>query len=245
MAYQEWRDPTVARAWDARGNEANPLRPYQLDALASVLACILQPGEWVIDLGYGSGKVEAFLFPRLPEVRVLGVDRSEAMMELARERLAPYADRFVSVTRDLLDLAGWHPPQARYGCVLAVQSLHHLLHEQMPGVYKWAAGVLRPGGVFALLDRVQVDAAVWEPMQALWSHMDALHDSAWAAHEGASYEEHQQRVQDRGDRPATVEQHLQWLRAAGLVPAPLYVVGNRALIVAVKKDESDSASKNG
>ena len=82
----------------------NPARVEQLDILVSVLASSYRPGAAILDLGIGSGQVEARLFARLPEARVVGVDGSAAMLALARTRLAPVADRCVLIEHDFADI---------------------------------------------------------------------------------------------------------------------------------------------
>ena len=46
----------------------------------------LQANEYVLDIGCGDGKITAALAARLPDGRALGVDRSPAMVALARQR---------------------------------------------------------------------------------------------------------------------------------------------------------------
>jgi len=48
----------------------------------------LRGHESVLDIGCGDGKVTAAIAARLPEGRVVGIDNSTAMIELARERHA-------------------------------------------------------------------------------------------------------------------------------------------------------------
>jgi trans-aconitate 2-methyltransferase len=58
-------------------------------------------GETVLDAGCGSGRVSELLAARLPSGRLIGVDGSAAMIEMARRRLGPGVEL---VVRDLLDL---------------------------------------------------------------------------------------------------------------------------------------------
>ncbi len=66
----------------------------------------LTGGETVIDAGCGTGRLTAQVLEQLPEGRVIAVDRDAAMLEAAREELAPrFGDRVRFVRADLLDLA--------------------------------------------------------------------------------------------------------------------------------------------
>ena len=66
----------------------------------------LTGGETVIDAGCGTGRLTAQVLERLPDGRMIAVDRDVAMLEVAREELAPrFGDRARLVQADLLDLA--------------------------------------------------------------------------------------------------------------------------------------------
>jgi trans-aconitate 2-methyltransferase len=63
----------------------------------------LEGSETVIDAGCGSGRVTEALIARLPRGRVVGVDASDSMIDVARERLGDRAQLHVAdlVTFDL------------------------------------------------------------------------------------------------------------------------------------------------
>ncbi len=62
--------------------------------------------ETVIDAGCGTGRLTAQVLERLPDGRVIAVDRDAAMLEAARKELGPrFGDRVRFVQVDLLDLA--------------------------------------------------------------------------------------------------------------------------------------------
>lgn len=224
-----WEDPSEVRNWDEHPSRYNPTRPEQLDILVSVVADLWRPGDWLLDLGCGSGQVEELLFTRLPAAGIVGIDSSSEMMRLAKARLAGRA--FEPLQHDLADLGTLAPPPHPYRCALAVQSLHHLSAPDMAGAYRWLHGRLEPGGVFLLLDRLRVeDAATWSLLQPVWRRQDRLLGSRAAEREGADFAAHTATVAERGDRPVLLEEHLAWLRAAGFAPACLHLHGNRALI---------------
>ncbi len=231
----DWRDPETARRWDRQGHETNPCRPEQLDILVSVLAEHWRPGAWLLDLGFGSGQVEALIFDRIPDARVVGIDGSDAMMALAAERLRPYGDRFASVRHDLGALREARLPGHAYRFAIAVQSLHHLSAEDMRAAYGWIHHRLEPGGLFLLLDRMRVESAeTWRVMHSVWRRQDHEYGTRVADHEGATFEDHERLVRERGDLPVLLDQHLQWLREAGFAVACLHAHGNRALVAGIK-----------
>lgn len=232
----DWKDAQTAKRWDRQATDRNPTRAEQLDILVSVLADFWRPGHWLLDLGYGSGQVEQLIFDRIPEAKVVGLDSSEPMMELARARLAGYGDRFEAVQHDLAALSEVPLPAHPYHFVIAVQSLHHLSPEEMREAYRWIHDRLEPGGLFLLLDRLRAEnAETWRILRSVWERQDREYGSSVTGHEGERFQEHERIVQDRGDRPILLDQHLQWLREVGLEVACLHVHGNRALIAAAKR----------
>jgi ubiquinone/menaquinone biosynthesis C-methylase UbiE len=60
----------------------------------------MRPAQ-VLDAGVGSGLVAVRLLERLPAATLVGVDHSTAMLDRARERLAPFRERVRLVQADL------------------------------------------------------------------------------------------------------------------------------------------------
>ena len=69
-----------------------------LDRVVTLLAPALQrPGATFLDATLGLGGHTEAVLERCPEARVVGVDRDPHALELAGERLAPYAARLALV----------------------------------------------------------------------------------------------------------------------------------------------------
>ena len=76
------------------------LAPYQ-DMLDEVVAALdLRPGMRVLDAGCGTGALEARLAERHPEVEVVAVDASPAMLARARQRISSASRPFVRADID-------------------------------------------------------------------------------------------------------------------------------------------------
>ena len=99
-------------------DESHPVRAgYQATLDWVVARAAVQPGDAVIDLGIGTGNLSA----RLPACRrLVGVDVSARMLELAARKLSPRAEL---VQSDVLEaLAG----DDRFDVVISTYAIHHL-----------------------------------------------------------------------------------------------------------------------
>ncbi|NGN66456.1 16S rRNA (cytosine(1402)-N(4))-methyltransferase RsmH [Streptomyces sp. A7024] len=77
--------------------------PVMLQRCLDLLAPALQgPDAVVVDCTLGLGGHSEALLANFPEVRLIGLDRDTAALDLSRERLAPYADR-VSLVHAVYD----------------------------------------------------------------------------------------------------------------------------------------------
>jgi SAM-dependent methyltransferase len=155
------------------------------------------------------------------------------MLELARERLAPYAGRFALGRADFETMTPGDLVGGPFGVAIAVQAIHNCTDEGKKRVLGAARSVLAPSGLFLLLDRVRLATpALFAVYRSVW---DELGPTSYGQHrEGRTLEEHKGKVARGGDLPGSLEQNLLWLREAGYREvAAVHVVGVRALIAAV------------
>ncbi|HET8768901.1 MAG TPA: 16S rRNA (cytosine(1402)-N(4))-methyltransferase RsmH [Pedococcus sp.] len=93
---------------NARGAAADRHVPVLRDRIVELLAPALQePGAVYVDGTLGMGGHAEAILQHCPQARVVGIDRDTEALELAAERLAPYADRttFVHAVYDDVDTA--------------------------------------------------------------------------------------------------------------------------------------------
>ncbi len=64
-------------------------------------------GGWFVDCTLGLGGHSRAILESSPEARVLGVDRDSRALEMAREELKPFGDRFRCVHANFKDVAAW------------------------------------------------------------------------------------------------------------------------------------------
>jgi trans-aconitate 2-methyltransferase len=127
----------MATPWDAPTYDATS-EPQQ-EWAAAVLARLggIAQDATVLDVGCGTGRVTERLIELVPHGRVLAIDASAEMVELARVRLG---DRAEVWCEDVLDLA----LAERVDAIISTATLHWVPdHERL---WPALAGALRPGG---------------------------------------------------------------------------------------------------
>ena len=103
--------------------------------------------ERVLELGSGTGETAARLLARNPGVELVGIDESDAMLEVARARLGSEARFAVARLQDSL-------PDGPFDLVATALCVHHLDAGEKRSLFSRIARVLRPGGRFVLGDVV-------------------------------------------------------------------------------------------
>lgn len=113
----------------------------------------------VLDIGCGTGGFIGQIRQALPAVAVLGVDLSRAYLARARARLGDSRKAWLALAAgEALPLA-----DQSIDAAVAVFVFHELPGEVRRAVAAEAARVLRPGGVFVLVDSLQLgDRPGWD-----------------------------------------------------------------------------------
>jgi tRNA threonylcarbamoyl adenosine modification protein (Sua5/YciO/YrdC/YwlC family) len=101
----------------------------------------------VLELGSGTGETAARLLARNPGVKLVGIDESDAMLEVARARFGSGASFEVARLQDPL-------PDGPFDLVASALCVHHLDPGEKRSLFSRVARVLRPGGRFVLGDVV-------------------------------------------------------------------------------------------
>ncbi len=130
-----------ATPWDARtyDRSSEPQQAWAADVLARLEG--LAPDATVLDVGCGTGRVTEALLELVPQGRVLALDASLEMVELARSRLGERARVWCG---DALELALDEPVDA----VVSTAALHWVPdHDRL---WPQLANALRPGGMLEI-----------------------------------------------------------------------------------------------
>jgi SAM-dependent methyltransferase len=111
-------------------------------AAEPTLRAHLADGEWALDLGCGTGLLAAMAARR--GLRVVGVDRSPKMLELARKRCRAYARNTRFVLGDLVRLRTKEP----YAAVCCSgDTINHLSPRELQTALRNIGRNVAPGGV--------------------------------------------------------------------------------------------------
>jgi tRNA (cmo5U34)-methyltransferase len=158
-----------------------------------------------LDLGIGTGLLAEMVLERFPQANLIGTDIAPAMIAAAADRLRRFGAR---VRLDLGDYAALALPQG-LDAVISALSIHHLDHAAKRHLFGTIRDALRPGGIFINADQVLGPSPDLERRyQERWE--------ADARQAGVGPDDLGQALERlKLDRNATMEDQIDWLRAAG------------------------------
>jgi len=199
-----------ATQWNA-GDYAKNSQGQFAWALAVIDRLQLAPDHEVLDIGCGDGKVSVELARRVPAGRVVGIDNSPSMVDLARRtwcEVVPNVD-FLVEDAQALTLSG------AFDLAFSNSTLHWIADH--PAVLRGVARRLKPGGqlVFSMGGRGTA-AAVYGAIESLrqnprWSHFLA---GARSPHHLFSPEEYEKWLPPAGLKPRRLALTPKFMRHA-------------------------------
>ena len=211
MAGEEWTTAAHANRYLAMADEV----PHRVEGESVLAEQVPRDARRVLDLGTGDGRLLALLQVDRPEMRGVGLDFSELMLDAAGKRFA--GDERIELVKH--DFSERLPALGRFDVVVSSMAIHHLEHERKRSLYGEVFALLEPGGVFANFEHVA-------------SATDRLHLAFFAAiNEPLEHE-------DPSDRLLDVETQLRWLREHGFDDVDCYWKWlEMALLVGIKPDD--------
>ncbi|MEO8510914.1 MAG: methyltransferase domain-containing protein [Chloroflexota bacterium] len=155
--YRDWWGPIIA--------------PGALPILDHVAASMERDPATLLDIGTGSGLLATAALQRWPHARVIGVDPSRRILELAHQRAedAGVADRLELRHGDALAL-----PLDNDSVDAAVSSFVIQLTASRSRFLREAARAVRPGGRVGIVNWQDVHDGVFEPADALEDAFDEV-----------------------------------------------------------------------
>ncbi len=220
----EWSNKEFAEDWDSGGATEHPVRKEHLDMLVSIISDGYVSGKSILDLGYGSGQVEEMLYVQIPDANIVGVDSSNVMIELSKKKLGDNFKKLTAINRSLEDVENLELPKGDYQYVISVQALHHLTHDQQKNIFQFAYNALGSGGSFLVIDRIDLDIQSFE--QSYKSIYEKMFNKP--------FEGYKKDIKQKGDYPATPEEHVSWLEEIGFKATCLSKKFDRAFMLGIK-----------
>lgn len=157
-AAEPWRDVTFAGEWTRHDSTAELLAFPR--AVAAALVADDRPTTMrVIDIASGPGDFLATFLDEFTDAIGIWTDTSEAMLELAKPRLARFGERVDFRLVDMTDLTGL---PTEVDAVITSRAAHHLDRDGLADFYRDAARLLAPGGWLINLDHVGPDTDTWD-----------------------------------------------------------------------------------
>ncbi len=226
-----WHNKKFVEDWDSGISRTHPTRAEQLDILSSIIANNYKDGDFIMDIGAGSGQVEEIIFNKIPTAQIVGVDSSAEMIGVAKERLTKYGDSFKAVLKNIPDLEISDFPSEKYLFVISVQMLHEITNEQKEVLFSKIYKLLPSNGQFLIMDRIRVDLETFSTSYSgVWQRLE----DKFSWNSAQSYQEYKQNIKEKEDTPASLDEYFQLLKKTGFEPTVLHLHFDRALIVGVK-----------
>lgn len=151
-----WFSEQSARLYDPGvdllfGGTADIMRRMLIPELANALRPLESPR--VLDIACGTGRFLGQLHEALPRARLFGLDLSAPYLKLTRERLAHVSElSLVAENAEDMPFA-----EGAFDAVSCIFLFHELPSDARRNVLREAFRVLKPGGLFAVLDSAQAD----------------------------------------------------------------------------------------
>ena len=196
-----------------------------LGAAVQSLSHLTSPPAAILELGVGTGKLASRILRHYPKTRLNCLDGSPAMLAKARQHLAPYSTRVKFIRRDF-GSRDWNKGIPEVDAVISTIAIHHLTDAGKKRLYRELLTQLKPGGLFINGDPVwSNDVDLKNRDDFMWAsyiqhRYKSLHGQLKPVPELLDWINTTRNAE--GDKPASIEDQLRWLRDAGYVHVDCY-----------------------
>lgn len=185
-----WRDVEFARSW-AENDSFSDLLDFPRRIAAALVSLDNPEPRYIVDVGAGPGVMLEVFLTQFASAQGIWTDASDAMLELAKQRLAPFGDRVEYHIADMTDLAGAGLPGTA-DVITTSRAAHHLDRAGLLAFYADAAARLVPGGWLVNLDHIGPASQAGPPGAAgydeVWDQrLRAARRKIGARHEGPKH----------------------------------------------------------
>lgn len=224
---------------------AVPRREEQIELIVDRVAASDATGD-ILEICCGEGLLMAALAVRLPDATLLGYDGSDSMLDATRSRVP--GDRLVTRKIDLAD-RGWRTAETPLRAVVSSLAIHHLDGPGKRDLYSDILEMLTPGGVFVLADIIRplnpagyaIAAKLWDSETRQRSVALDGDERGFALFQTADWNHFHHGEPDPAlnpdpiDKPSTLTEQLDWLRAIGFIEVDLHwMTAGQMILSAVK-----------
>ena len=212
-AGHHWQEPDRVAEYVSRMDRQEQDRAVIFSLMTELLPGEPGDGMLILDVGSGYAPVAAACLDARPNATAIALDISDAMMDVGRERMARFGDRFSYMVGDFAE--GVLPPPAvaagPFDAVVSARAIHHLPAEGMKSLYASIHASLKPGGAFFNIDTASPET------DFLREKFRSVTRSPGDLPRAATTRTPEQLAHDAmlHHRDATLVRHIEWLKAAG------------------------------
>lgn len=173
--------------------------------------------ESILDLGCGTGLELDAVFKKLPDVSVVGIDLSKAMLDKLKQK---YPDKNIRlICGNYFDV---NLGEDEFDVAVSFQTMHHFSHDKKTGLYTKINKALRANGIYIECDYMVTEQSVEDELFAEYARI-----------------KREMNIPDEEfyhfDTPCTIDNQIAMLRKAGFSSAGMvWRLGNTTMIVAKK-----------
>jgi SAM-dependent methyltransferase len=162
QAARPWQEAEFANQW-VQGDTFAEMLAFPRAVAAATVAADRPQTKKLVDVGSGTGEFLAVFLDEFPEATGVWTDASEAMLDIAKKRLAEYGDRVEYHLVNMTDLPGAGLP-TDVDVVLTSRAAHHLDRSGLFDFYRDASQLLAPGGWLVNLDHIGPRDDNWDTL---------------------------------------------------------------------------------
>jgi tRNA (cmo5U34)-methyltransferase len=225
-----WEEESLVSAFVEQTTAHAEQRRAPFDFVCDLLPFEPDAAIKVLDIGSGYGALAEAVLDHFPNAIAVGLDVSEPMMAVGRQRMAGFGNRF---SYHVGDFAGGELPSELPGpfdAALASAAILHLSSQARQRLYRAVFGVLSPGGCFFNVEPV---APPNEEMEA-WYRERRARQFQRGRHQPAPRPEHSLMLHHQFESEEAFQEHqrhhhleteanqLALLRSAGFVRADCF-----------------------
>ncbi len=150
-----WQTAAVSEAFLENVRGAIPLATEQIDVMLRVIQAARPSVANFLDLGCGDGILGQAILKKYPRALGVFLDFSESMIEAARNRCGPRAEKREFITQDFgkkewVNSVGGSP----FDVIVSGFAIHHQSDVRKKEIYREIYHLLKPGGIFLNLEHV-------------------------------------------------------------------------------------------